>query len=165
MVTHSKHSCLENLMNRGAWPGIVHKGCRVRQDWSDLACMSILISQFILPFLLWYPYICSLCLCLYFCFVNKIVYTNFFRFHIYVFSSVTQSTLCYPMDCSTPGLPVHHQLLESTQTHVHWVGDAIQPSHPLPSPSPLAFNLAQHQGLFKWVSSSHQVTKVLEFQL
>ena len=70
-------------MNRGAWPGIVHKGCRVRQDWSDLACMSILISQFILPFLLWYPYICSLCLCLYFCFVNKIVYTNFFRFHIY----------------------------------------------------------------------------------
>ena len=64
------------------------------------------------------------------------------------------------MDCSTPGLPVHHQLPELTQTHVHWVGDAIQPSHPLSSPSPSAFNLSQHQGLFKWVSSSHQVAKV-----
>ena len=69
------------------------------------------------------------------------------------------------MDCSTPGLPVHHQLPESTQTHVHWFGDAIQPSHPLSSPSPPALNLSQHQGLFKWVSSSHQVAKVLEFQL
>ena len=83
------------------------------------------------------------------------------------FSSVAQSclTLCDPMNCSIPGLPVHHQLLESTQTHVHWVGDAIQPSHPLPSPSPPALNLSQHQGLFQWVSSSHQVAKVLEFQL
>ena len=69
------------------------------------------------------------------------------------------------MNHSTPGLPVHHQLLELTQTHVHWVGDAIQPSHPLSSPSPPAFNLSQHQGLFKWVSSSHEVAKVLEFQL
>ena len=83
------------------------------------------------------------------------------------FSSVAQSylTLCDLMDCTTPGLPVHHQLLESTQTHVHWVGDAIQPSHPLSSPSPPAFNLSQHQGLFQWVSSLHQVAKVLEFQL
>jgi len=81
--------------------------------------------------------------------------------------SVTQScpTLCDPMKCSTPGLPVHHQLPESTQTHVHWVVDAMQPSHPLSSPSPPALNLSQHQGLFKWVSSSHQVAKVLEFQL
>ena len=69
------------------------------------------------------------------------------------------------MNLSTPGLPVHHQLPESTQTHVHCVGDAIQPSHPLSSPSPPALNLSQHQGLFKWVSSSHQVAKVLEFQL
>ena len=61
------------------------------------------------------------------------------------------------MDCSTPGLPVHHQLPELVQTHVHWVGDAIQPSHPLSSPSPPALNLSQHQGLFQWVSSSHQV--------
>ena len=65
----------------------------------------------------------------------------------------------------TPGLPVHHQLPESTQTHVHWVGDAIKPSDPLSSPSPPALNLSQHQGLFKWVSASHQVAKVLELQL
>ena len=78
------------------------------------------------------------------------------------FSSVAQScpTLCNPTDCSMPGFPVHHQLLEFTQTHVHRVGDAIQPSHSLSSPSPPAFNLSQHQGL-----SSHQVAKVLEFQL
>ena len=71
------------------------------------------------------------------------------------FSSVTQScpTLCNPMGCSTSDFPVHHQLLELTQTHVHWVDDAIQPSHRLASPSPPAFNLSQHQGLFKWVSS------------
>ena len=71
------------------------------------------------------------------------------------FRSVAQSclTLCDPMNCSTPGLRVHHQLLESTQTHVHWVVDAIQPSHPLSSPSPPALNLSQHQGLFQWVSS------------
>ena len=69
------------------------------------------------------------------------------------------------MNHSIPGLPAHHQLLESTQTNVHWVGDAIQPSYPLLSPSPPAFNLSQHQGLFKCVRSSHQVAKVLEFQL
>ena len=83
------------------------------------------------------------------------------------FSSVTQLclTLCNSMDCSTPGLLVHHQLPEFTQTHAYWVGDAIQPSHPLLSPSSPTFNLSQHQGLFKWVSSSHQEAKVLEFQL
>ena len=83
------------------------------------------------------------------------------------FSSVTQScpTLCNPMTHSTPGLPAHHKLPEFTQTHVHWVGDTIQPSHPLSFPSPPAFNLSQYQGLFRWVSSSHQVAKVLEFQL
>ena len=82
------------------------------------------------------------------------------------FSSVQSClTLCDPMNCSTPGLPVQHQLPESTQTHVHWVGDAIQSSHPLSSPSPPALNLSQHLVLFKWVSSSHQVDKVLEYQL
>ena len=83
------------------------------------------------------------------------------------FSSVAQScpTLCDPMDCSMPGLPVHHQLREPTQTHVRNIGDAIQPSHPLLSSSPPAFNFSQHQSLFKWVSSSYQVAKVLEFQL
>ena len=83
------------------------------------------------------------------------------------FSSVVQScsTLCHPMNHSTPGLPVYHQLAEFTQTHVHWVGDAIQPSHPLSPPSPPAPNPSQHQGLFQWVNSSHEVAKVLEFQL
>ena len=78
------------------------------------------------------------------------------------FSSVTQwcPTLCDLMNCSTPGLPVYHQLLEFTQTHVHWVGDAIQPSHPLSSPSPLAPNPSRNQGLFQWVNSSHEVAKV-----
>ena len=82
------------------------------------------------------------------------------------FNSVAQlcPILCDPMDCSTPGLPIQHQLPEFTQTHVHWVGEAIQPSHPLSSPSPPAFNLSQHHGIFKWVSSSYQVAKVLEFQ-
>ena len=83
------------------------------------------------------------------------------------FSSVAKLflSLCNPTDCSTPGFPVHHQLPELLQTQVHPVGDAIQPSHPLSSPSPPAFNPSQHQGLFQWVSSSHQVAKVLEFQL
>ena len=83
------------------------------------------------------------------------------------FNSVTQSclALCDPRDCSMPGLPVHHQLPEFTQTHVHWVRDAIQTSHPLSSPSYLAFSHFQHQGLFKWVSSLHQVAKVMAFQL
>ena len=84
-----------------------------------------------------------------------------------VHCSVAQScpTLWDPINCSTPGFPVLHHLLELAQTHVHWVGDAIQSSHPLSSPSPPALNLSQHQGLFQGVSSSHQVAKVLEFQL
>ena len=89
---------------------------------------------------------------------------------MYQFSSVSWVaqlclTLCDPMDCSTPGFPAHHQLLELTQAHVHQVSNAIQPSYPLWSPSPPAFNFPHHQGLFKWVSSLHQVAKVLEFQL
>jgi len=83
------------------------------------------------------------------------------------FSSVAQScpTLCDTMNRSTPGLPVHHQLPQFTQTHVHRVSDAIQPSHPLSSPSPPAPNPSQHQSLFQWVNSSHEVATVLEFQL
>ena len=83
------------------------------------------------------------------------------------FRSGAQScpTPCDPMNHSTPGLPVHHQLPESTQTHVHRVSDAVQPSHPLSSPSPPAPNPSQHQGLVQQVSSSHEVAKVLEFQL
>ena len=74
-------------------------------------------------------------------------------------------TLCDPMDWSTQGFSVHHQILELAQTHVHWVSDAIQPSHPLSSPSLLAFSLSLHQSLFQWVSSLHQVAKVLVLQL
>ena len=84
------------------------------------------------------------------------------------FSSVQSLScvrLCDPMNCSTPGLPVHHQLTEFTQTQVHQVSDAIQPSHPLSSPSPPAPNPSQHQSLFQCVNSSHEVAKVVEFQL
>ena len=88
-------------------------------------------------------------------------------YHSVQFSSVAQSypILCDHMNRSTPGLHVHYQLLEFTQTHTHQVGDAIQPSHPLSSPSPPAPNPSQHQGLFQWVNCSHEVAKILEFQL
>ena len=79
--------------------------------------------------------------------------------------SLSHVQLCDPMDVSMPGFPVLHYLPEFAQTHVHWVDDAIQPSHPLPPPSPFAFNHSQHQGLFQWVSSLHQVAKVQELQL
>ena len=93
--------------------------------------------------------------------------TQTFPFSLIQFSSVTQScpTLFDPMNRSMPGLPFHHQLPEFNQTHVHRVGDAIQPSHPGSSPSPPAPSPSQHQSLFQWVTSSHQVTKVLELQL
>ena len=93
--------------------------------------------------------------------------TDFVCFSSVQFRSVAQScpALCDPMNRSTPGLPVHHQLPEFTQTHIHWVGDAIQPFHPLSSPSPPAPNPSQHQSLFQWVNSLHEVAKVLEFQL
>ena len=92
------------------------------------------------------------------------IYSSWFFF---CFSSVAQScpTLCDPMDCSMPGFPVLHYFLEFAQTHVHWVSDAIQPSHPLSPIYHHAFYLSQHQSLFQWVSSSHQVAKVLELQL
>ena len=97
-------------------------------------------------------------------FHNILAFYHLWRFissFIYQFSSVAQScpTLCDPMNHSIPGLPVHHQLLEFTQSCVHWVSDAIQPSHPWSSPSPPAPNPSQHQGLFQWVNSSHEVAK------
>ena len=125
---------------------------------SNIPCSPCNISNFshVMLFFVW------------FCWLNKqpyLILCPYETFH--QFSSVAQScpTLCDPMDCNTLGLPVHHQLPEFTQSHVHWVGDAIQPSHPLLSPSPPTFNLSQHQGRFQRVSSSHQVAKVLEFQL
>ena len=106
------------------------------------------------------------------CFINsphlECIFCSIKSFFLtYQFSSVAQScpTLCDPMNRSTPGLPVHHQLPEFTQTHVYWVSDAIQPSHPLWSPSPPDPNPSQHQSLFQWVNSWHEVAKVLEFNL
>jgi len=98
--------------------------------------------------------------------IKKLWYIYIMEYSVQ-FSLVAQSclTLCDTMDCSTIGLPVHHQLPEFTQTNVHHVGDAIQPSHPLSSPSPPALNPSQNQGVFTWVSSLHKVAKVLEFQL
>ena len=98
---------------------------------------------------------------------KAVVYIHHGIFSSVQFSSVTQSclTLCHPMNRSTPAFLVHHQLPEFTQTHVNRVGDAIQPSHPLSTPSPPAPSPSQHQGLFQWVNSSHEVDKVLEFQL
>ena len=106
----------------------------------------------------------SSCICLLFFPSSKI--RKIIHFPSVQFSSVAQScpTLCESMNRSTPGLPVHHQLLEFTQTHVHCVGDAIQPSHLLLSPSPPTFNLSQYQGLFQWAGSSPQVAKVPELQ-
>ena len=94
--------------------------------------------------------------------VKHSILKNYWFGSVQLFSCVW---LCDPMDCSAPGFPVHHQLPELSQTHVHRVGDAIQPSHPLSSLFSPAFNLSQHQGIFQWVSSSHQVAKVLELQL
>ena len=121
----------------------IEKVCDFCFQWRTINCKESLQSLF------------SICLIL-----------LFLKTFLLVISSVNQSypTLWDPMDCSMPGLPVHHQIPEFTQTHVHWVGDAIQPSHPLLSPSSI-FNLSQHQGLFQWVSSSCQVANVLEFQL
>ena len=87
------------------------------------------------------------------------------QFSFVQFSHSVASDSSDPMHCSTPGFPVHRQLPKLVQTHVHWVGDAIQSSHPLSSPSPPAFNLSQHQGLLQWISSLHQVAKVLKLQL
>ena len=119
-----------------------------------------------MSFLISCPCLNWIVLYLFFCykFFTYCCYKSFVR---YQFSSVTHlcPTLCNPMNCSMPGLPVHHQLPEFTQTHIHRVSDAIQPSYPLLSPSPPAPNPSQHQSLFQWVNSWHEVDKVLEFQL
>ena len=94
--------------------------------------------------------------------ISELKWTGMDEFNFQFSCSVVSDSA---MDHTTPGLPVHHQLPDFTQTHVHWVGDVIQPSLPLSSSSPPAFNLSQHQSLFQWISSSHQVAKVLELQL
>ena len=136
---------------------------------SNIICWKHCFCSIVLPLLLHHDWL-TLFMGVYFVVLYYNTFLNEYILHIassVKFSSVAQSCLilCDPMNRSTPGLPVHHQLPESTQTHVHEVGDAIQPSHPLSSPSPPALNLSQHQGLFKWVSSSHQEAKVFKFQL
>ena len=96
---------------------------------------------------------------------NVFAYLSFSFLLKYVSVSKSCPTLCNPMDCSTPDSPVFYYLPESAQTHVYWVSDAVQPPHPLSPPSPFALSVSQHQGLFQWAGSSHQVAKVLEFQL
>ena len=149
-----QYSCLENAMDRGACQATAH---RVTKSWTRLKRHSMHGKAGRGTDISLQRVLCFSSNCNQFHWVKSSVQ----------FSSVAQlcPTLCDPMNHSTPGLPVHHQLPESTQTHVHWVGDSIQPSHPLLSPSPPAPNLSQHQGIFKWVSSSQQVAKVLEFQL
>ena len=153
-----QYFCLENPMDRGAWQTTVHWVTRVGHDLETkpLPYTHKNIYMHI------YIYIC-LEMRFYFSFI-----LGSFRSRVSInsvqFVSRSCPTLCNPMGCNIPGLPVPHQL-QFTQTHAHWVGDAIQPSHSLSSPSPPAFNISQHQGLFKWVSSLHQVAKVLEFQL
>ena len=122
-----QYSCLQNSMDRRAWQATVHE---IAKSWTQLNDWVCIHTYHII--------------CIHLCYL------------MHQFSSVTQSclTLCGCMNCSTPGLPVHHQLPEITQTHVHQVRDAIQPSHPWSSPSSPAPNLSQHQSLLQWVNSS-----------
>ena len=119
-------------------------------------------ALFILLKLIWIVYLCFSIPSLFF-----LPHNESLQFLVYCCFSVTKScpTLYHPMDCSTPGLPVLHYLLKFAQTHVHQVSDAIQPSHPLLFPSPPAFNLSQHQDLFQWIGSSHQVAKEWSFSI
>ena len=140
----------ELVMDREVWLGAVHEVTKSQtqlSNWTELSWRALKVS----PDQTSAPLLVSWSSC-----------TDF----IVQFSSVAQLclTLWDPMDCSTPDLPVHHQLPELTQTHVHPVGDSIQLSHPLSSPFPPAFNLSQHQDLFQWIGSLHQVAKVLELQ-
>ena len=164
------------------WVAISYsRGSSQPRDQTHVSCISYIgrhslplchLDTFKVDVSLSYPWIqdspLGIFLCVDFLFTSQhslISYKTFLKMRFYC-CSVAQScpTLCNPMDCSTSGFPVLPHLPELAQTHVHWVGDVIQPSHLLLSSSLPAFNLSQHQGLFKWVSSSHQVAQVLELQ-
>ena len=157
---------------RSASKGYYYKpstyNCRKKQCRNKHQCYSLFKKYFIYIFSIshylftYIPYIC-----VFHIYGLIYQYLDTDSFQSVQYSSVTQScsTVCNPMNPSTLGLPVHHQLPEFTQTHVHWVSDAIQPSPPLSSPSPLAPKPSQHQCLFQWVNSSPEVAKVLKFQL
>ena len=172
MATHSS-AFAWRIPGTGEPGGLPSMGShRVGHDWSDLAAAAAAAYLILGTHTSFFPKSHKLRYSSFrilspFLFMEFYLYFYVCLKFIFQFSSVAQLclTLCDPMNCSTPGLPVHHQLPESTQTHVHWVSDAIQPSYPLSSPSPPALNLSQNQGPFKWVSSLHLVAKVLEFQL
>ena len=147
------------LISPSLWPCLSPSGGGGHNYFLSLSVLFLSLSPFCLPFISSFIHpvtVKNLPICQPLCPGQRIQ-----------FSSVAQSclclTLCNPMNRSTPGLPVHHQILESTQTHVHRVGDPIQPSHPLSFSSPPALNLSQHRGLFQWIGSSHPVTKVASF--
>ena len=146
------------------WTAAHQASLSITNSWSLLKLMSITSVMTSNHLILCHPLLLLASI-----FPSIRVFSNELVLHIssVQFSSVTQScpTLCDPLNRSTPDLPVHHHLPEFTQTHVHWVGDAIQPSYPLSSPFPPASNPSQNQSLFQSVNSSHEVAKVLEFQL
>ena len=171
-----QYSCLENSMNRGAWWATAHRVTKSRTWLTNIFTFhfhgkptaSIILSGKNLNAFplrsgtrqgcLLSPFLFNICT------VGSSQGKQARKWDPFI-SVQSGLTLRDPMGRSTPGVPVHHHLLEFAQTHVHWVSDAIQPSHPLSSPSPPAFNLCQHPRLFQWVSSPNQVAKVLEFQL
>ena len=159
------------IFNSQSHPGIdifLLEGCEQGKLY-DSTCIWCLLFSFCFTVLNFEMFMCFKLVFISNYLLSTICFTKFSQFICLSvqFRSVAQScpTLCNPMNHSTTGLPVYHQLPEFTQTHVHRVGDAIQPSHPLSSPFPPAPNPSQHQGLFQWVNSSRELAKVLEFQL
>ena len=153
------------LLSSQPHPGVSESLFTLGDLWIPVL-LGCILSEF-LPSIFQFTYYLSDCTWLDFILSTSLFLLQWSSFFFQVSGSVqfSHSVMSDPMDCSTPGLPVHCQLPELAQTHVHWVNDVIQSSHSLLSPSPPVFSLSQHQGLFQWISSSHQVAKGLEFQL
>ena len=159
---HSHQHCIWILFSTHPWQHLLALNfwvAAILKMWDDISFVHLIAFH-------WWLVVLNVFLYTHWSFVY-VLWEISIKFLSIQFSLITQScsALCYPMDCSTPGFPIHHQLTRACSNSYHQVGDAIQPSHPLSSPSPPAFNLPQHQDLFHWVSSSHQVARILEFQL